>query len=584
MKNIFKSVLFGALSTVALTGCIDEVVPTNGVDQGQVDSSEKTTVAKIWAMPAYMVQFNSLGRPDGDEWHGDCGYASMMHVLDFMTGDMCLTGPMLTYDQYYLFSMGNLGVNSAYTQFVWQYYYKVIQTANIAATQFTADSESEVEQGYHAVALAFRAMCYLDLGRWYDFLPNDKTTPVNIDGNNVNGLTVPIVTEKTTEKEAGNNPRVTKEKLVEFILSDLDYAEQNISKSDLASKLLPDLACVYGLKARLYMWTGNYAKAEEYANMAIGASGCEPLSEDEWVNPSTGFNTLDNNSWMWGLEAKAENDIVKTGICNWTSFMSLETDYGYAGAGCAPAVDAAMYERISDTDFRKLSWIPESTANPLVYDISLSQPDYLGYFCYYFPYGTVKFRAGFGNVSDPTVGSATAVPMMRVEEMYFIAMEAAAHQSAPQGKQDLIDFMTQYRDSEYTCDATSMDDVVEEIVFQKRVELWGEGQALWDIKRLNYSVTRSYKGSNWEEEKAFNTQGRPAWMNMIMVISEENNNAGVRNWNNPNFAQVYTAIPIPGDDVEPQEVMSRAGGFGPIQNFRTPNPRLKKYRPLWVIE
>ena len=33
MKNIFKSVLVGTLSAVVLTGCIDEVVPTNGVSQ-----------------------------------------------------------------------------------------------------------------------------------------------------------------------------------------------------------------------------------------------------------------------------------------------------------------------------------------------------------------------------------------------------------------------------------------------------------------------------------------------------------------------------------------------------------------------
>lgn len=583
MKNIFKSVLVGTLSAVALTGCIDEVVPTNGVDQGQVDSSEKTTVAKIWAMPGYMVQFNSIGYASGDEWHGDYGYASLMHIRDFMTGDMCLSGPMLTYDQYYSYSMAAIGTNSAYTQFLWQYYYKLIQTANKAAAQFPADSESEVEKGYHALALAFRAMAYIDLGRWYEFLPNDRTSSLNINGKDVLHLTVPIVTEKTTEEVARNNPRVSKDDLAKFILEDLDYAEQNIANSDLSSRLLPDISCVYGLKARLYMWLENYAKAEEYANMAISASGCQPLTQDEWVNPTTGFNSLDNKSWMWGLESKKENDNVQTGICNWTSFMSLEADYGYAAAGCAPAVDARMYERISDTDFRKLSWIPESTANPLVFEISLIQPDYLGYFCHYFPYGTIKFRPGFGNVSDYSVGSATAVPVMRVEEMAFIAIEAAAHQNPAQGKNDLVEFMTNYRDPEYTCTASSVEDVVEEIVFQKRVELWGEGQALWDIKRLNYSVTRSYAGSNWEEEKAFNTQGRPSWTNMIMVISEENNNAGVRDWNNPNFAQTYTAIPFPTD--EPQEVVSRAAdGNGPLIPFRKPNPRLQKYRPMWINE
>lgn len=587
MKNIFKSVLVGTLSAVVLTGCIDEVVPTNGVSQDQLDSSNKAGEALIWAMPSYLVQWNSLGRPENEEWHGDCGYASLMHIRDFMTGDMCLTGPMLTYDQYYYFSLAAIDDRMAFTQFVWQFHYKMIQTANKACESFPEDSEDAVSKGYRATALAFRAMAYLDAARWCEFLENDKTSPVNSEGNNVLGLTVPIVTEKTTEEEARNNPRVSREDMVKFILSDLDYAEQNISGSNLSSPLLPNLACVYGLKARLYMWIENYPKAAEYAKMAM--AGYTPLNEDEWTNVKTGFNSPDNNSWMWALQYVKENETVQTGICNWLSFMSLEAYYGYAGAGCAPAVDASMYERIPDSDFRKLSWVPADFGSPLHDKVSLVVPEDIDYNIKWMPLGTVKFRPGDGNYEDPNVGSAVWVPTMRVEEMYFIAMEAAAHSSANDGKTQLVDFMTTYRDPNYTCDLTSIDDVVEEIVFQKRVELWGEGQALWDIKRLNYPVTRSYVGSNWEAEKAFNTQGRPAWMNMIMVRSEANNNEGVRDWENAPFAGVYSAVPIPEDpnvgDEDPQSVMSRSEGVGKgVLPLRKPNPRLQKYRPLWIAE
>ena len=79
---------------------------------------------------------------------------------------------------------------------------------------------------------------------------------------------------------------------------------------------------------------------------------------------------------------------------------------------------------------------------------------------------------------------------MRVEEMYFIEAEAVAHTNAAKGKELLETFMKTYRYPKYTCKVSSTDDVVEEIVFQKRVELWGEGQTFFDIKRLNYSVTR----------------------------------------------------------------------------------------------
>ena len=67
-------------------------------------------------------------------------------------------------------------------------------------------------------------------------------------------LTVPIVTESITEEEARNNPRVSREKMLEFIEGDLDKAEEYIKYFSRPKKTLPDLACIYGLKARLYMW------------------------------------------------------------------------------------------------------------------------------------------------------------------------------------------------------------------------------------------------------------------------------------------------------------------------------------------
>ena len=139
-------------------------------------------------------------------------------------------------------------------------------------------------------------------------------------------------------------------------------------------------------------------------------------------------------------------------------------------------------------------------------------------------YASVKFRPNAGNIQDPTVGAASAYPIMRIEEMYFIEAEAAAHLNSVEGRVLLMGFMKKYRDPQYT---TSLEgkNLVEEIVFQKRVELWGEGQSFFDVKRLNLSVTRGYEGTNFGETKRFNTQGRPAWMNFCIVQTEKNNNA-----------------------------------------------------------
>ncbi|MDE6859246.1 MAG: RagB/SusD family nutrient uptake outer membrane protein [Duncaniella sp.] len=547
MKTIFKSTLVFALAAGAtLTSCIDEVEPTNGVTQDQLDGSIKAGEAMIAAMPGHMVAWNS----GYQEWHGDFGYSSMMHIRDLMTGDMTTNGNGLNYDQWWPYEEAYVTESSAYAQRIWNYYTVQVQTSNIAAAYYNADIESEAGKGARAIALAFRAMSYLDMARWYEFLPNSLTTAINSKGNDVTGLTVPIVTEYTTEEEARNNPRATRQEMVDFILSDLKYAEENIQYSSYAGdKLFPGLDCVYGLYSRLYMWIEDYNKAAEYAEKALNAAkqyGRSVLREDEWTNTSTGFNTLETPSWMWGLKFEKENRPVTSGICNWTSMVSAETEYGYAavlnlpylGPGACPVVDASMYDRIPDTDFRKFSWIaPAGTA--LANSTPLIEPTYIRYFATYGPYCAIKFRPGMGNTTDYTVGSSTAVPVMRIEEMWFNYIESVAHTSPAQGKTLLEQWMQTYRDENYTCSATSQDDIIEEIIFQKRVEFWGEGLTFWDIKRLNYSVTRDYPGTNFYGDAAFNSVGRPAWMNMVFVQTEGNNNAGVANWNNPDFSQYY---------------------------------------------
>ena len=536
MKTIFKSTLVLALASgMALTSCIDEVEPSSSVSQDQLDAAPAAGDARIFAMPGFMVNWNTTGA----EWHGDFGYSSMMHIRDCMTGDMSILGIGLNYNQWSNYTqIVYLGQNYASVQRIWNYYTQQVLACNKALEYYTASVEDDAAKGARATALAFRAMTYLDMARWYEFLPNNNTSSVNRNGNDVLNLTVPIVTETTTEEQSRNNPRATRQQMFDFILADLQYAEQNISNASYGTTLLPDLGCVYGLYARLYMWVENYPKAAEYAEKAIQASGCEPLNQSEWTNPNTGFNSLDNPSWMWGLKFEKENDAVGTGICNWTSMMSPEAEYGYAAVGACPIIDAKMYARISDTDFRKLSWVTPGVTD-LVYDFPLINEGDRGFYVYNFPYACIKFRPGYGNTSDPNVGSATAVPVMRVEEMWFIYIEALAHTNATQGKALLEQWMQTYRDPQYACAATSQDEIVEEIVFQKRVELWGEGQTLWDIKRLNYSVTRNYEGTNFYPGSDKNTVGRPAWMNMVMVQSEGNNNAAVREWNNPDIPTSY---------------------------------------------
>lgn len=534
MKNRIKIFSSLCILPALLCGCIDETVPTNGTTEEVVNSSPKAIEALVWAMPAFMNDYMTVASS-----HDQFGYGGIMHLRDYLGEDMAYM------DNPYMWFSGwaeNTDNSESYAsvQYIWNYMWKLTQTANNVIRAIKArENPSEEEQAYLSVGYAFRAFAYLDMARMFEFMENDAVSSVNDAGNDVKGLTVPIVDENTTEEEARNNPRVNHEKMFQFILSDLEKAEEHIGDVYL-DKTMPDLAVVYGLYARLYMWNENYDKAKEYARKAIDETSCSPLSEEDWVNPRSGFNDLSSNSWMWGVKQMRENDVVQSGIVNWTSFLSNEALYGYAGAGIWVLVDKRFYDRIDDKDFRKLSWIaPEDSELRVKNKFALDQPEFYFYSEYIGNYCSLKFRPGEGNTDEPTTGSCTSYPLMRVEEMYFIEAEAAAQLDAGRGKALLDKFMQTYRFPEYTCAASDQEGVIDEIFFQKRVELWGEGLNYFDYKRLNKGVTRAYPGSNWEDLSQFNTVGRPAWMNFCIVQTEKNNNAALVGYENPTTVGAY---------------------------------------------
>ena len=540
MKTIYKSFLglaVAAMFTVTFTGCIEETEPTDVATEKQIAESSSAAKALLMAMPAY---FNKLWDED---LHYSFGYGAMIHIREIMTGDYA--NNMTSYNHWRRWQCGQyLGDNWIYGQFIWNYYWGFVQTANNMVGGVDPDNATEEQLGYLGCGLAFRAMLYLDLARMYEFLPNDKLSSVNKNGNDVKGLTVPIVYAGMNEDSARVNPRVTREVMAKFIEDDLTAAEGYIvNLEDNAGKVLPDLSCVYGLKARLYMWLEDYANAQKYARLAIDNATVDPMTEEECLNTTTGFNVTD--PWMWGAQQTTEDDVVQTGIINWTSWSSNEATFSYYGYGTGlfSEIDRSMYERMSDTDFRKLEFkAPEgSSLASQVRFINDKQRTFDDESDWYMPaYTILKFRPGQGNADDYMTGAATAYPIMRVEEMYFIEAEAAAHQNASKGVELVNSFMQNYRDPNYKCTASATDDVVEEIVFQKRVELLGEGLNFFDIKRLNYSVTRGYTGTNHYELCRLNTNGRPAWMNFVIVQTEGNNNSAVKEWNNPDPSDLYT--------------------------------------------
>ena len=89
-----------------------------------------------------------------------------------------------------------------------------------------------------------------------------------------------------------------------------------------------------------------------------------------------------------------------------------------------------------------------------------------------------------------------------------------------------------HRDPNYRIPAATTD-LVEEIIFQKRIEFWGEGIIYYDMKRLNMSMHNADTGTNAPAGAIISTDGRAPWWNCVIPLGAVQQNIALTNMNNP---------------------------------------------------
>ena len=114
---------------LANTSCIDETEPTSVATQAQAERSSSATKAQAMAMPA---QLNAMDDDyvDNNNWHAVFGYPAMMIIRDMMCNDMGFPTSDYAHHFYYFGADKYLGGQYIYAAYIWEYYYKLIQTAN----------------------------------------------------------------------------------------------------------------------------------------------------------------------------------------------------------------------------------------------------------------------------------------------------------------------------------------------------------------------------------------------------------------------------------------------------------------------
>ncbi|HQW68944.1 MAG TPA: RagB/SusD family nutrient uptake outer membrane protein [Flavobacterium sp.] len=477
-KNKF---LLFALFLIVFSACSDDYVErdfTNAVSEEQLAAIANSSPEAALSIAAgveggnnfFLNDFNTAGNGN---IHDDFGHMAVNLGTDLMSNDMV---QVLShwFVNYYNYTARN--ENSIRTDMVWKFYYKVIYNMNDALKLVPSTVIAPELKHIRGRLLAVRGYAYFQLIRIY--------------GNGDLGIPIYTTTEALGERQPTADVKA-------LILADFEEAYSLLEGYSRDAKTAVDKNVAAGFLARYHLEYGNYSQAATYAQAA--RSGYSPMSSSDLAD---GFNKIGNAEWMWGADINTATSTV------YASFFSQigSLNPGYAGLlNVYKSADRRIFDNISATDARK-DWFVDA-GNP-----------------YGLPkYANIKFI-------DDTDFEGDYV-FMRAAEMYLIEAEAKALGGDEAGAKQVLLQLISTRDSGYALSSNTGAALLSEIRFHRKLELWGEGFAYFDMKRWNVELNRNYTGTNHASYGLFNyPAGSPKFVFQI-PISEVNANIslGVQN-------------------------------------------------------
>ncbi|MFW6289518.1 MAG: RagB/SusD family nutrient uptake outer membrane protein [Mariniphaga sp.] len=434
-----KNVLYLVALTFLIVSCSDDYLETNPTNQVSDQVVFNTVDGAQTVLDGVLrdMRFQHSGM------HDQFGVKSVDLASDLMGEDMVVEKFHWFGADYRFENHGAKGFRSVYT---WTLFYRMIYNLNEIINQVDdakAGNEAQKKQ-LKAQALSLRAWSYFQLIQLYQHTyAGHEDAP---------GVPVYVEADKT------GNSRSTVAEVYEQVTADLDEAMQLFGESNQARRHISnlDLNVAKGLRARVALVMRDWDVAAE---MASGArEGYTIMTVDEY---SSGFDDYTQQNWIWGLEVNAEQS---TTYASWVSHVDWSVG-GYAGYGFSrKSVSSKLYDLMADGDVRKQ--LVDTTFMPGTF-----RPN--------------KFSAGDDK------GFAADLVLMRPEEMLLIEAEAKARMGQEDEARNLLRELRNKRMTETGSVDASGEQLIEEILLERRIELWGEGFGLLDIKRLKKGIDRT---------------------------------------------------------------------------------------------
>ena len=461
-KFIYAIIAIGGL--LSLSACSEDslvTTPTDALDYGTMMSDPDHAMVAIDGVYRSMY---TAGWSTEFNIHQCFGISAYNLAAELMGDDMMMGAAgsgWFWYDHVY-------NVKARYTSDGWRSYdlwnghYKWIANANYvidAMEKYVATENDAVTKDYVlGQAYAIRAYSYFMLSQWFArTYKGHESDPC-----------VPIYTQPTYKGTTGQK-RATVAEVYAQIDNDLNRAVELLEGISQQHSTNMSYEVAQGIRARVALVEENWAAAENAAELAIANTSAQIIGTKDFE----GNNDVKNDNVMWGAEIIAPQ---AGGYASLYAHMDTCASYGFR----APKLmTQSLYDKMSETDTRKAIWFPVMPEGSVGYGKHLQR------------------KLTF---SDPAQWLGDYI-WMRVEEMYLIAAEAECRQGKEAEAKEHLMALMEKRDPNYTCEKTGTalgaltsdetGSLLEEIILQRRIELWGEAGRIFDIKRLHQGFVRN---------------------------------------------------------------------------------------------
>jgi len=478
-------IIAATVLSVFVSSCQDDFLdeePNQRLSPEQIAAAAETdpSLLNSFVSGLYSTMYNT--GTGGTTNHDDFGQKGYDIYSDMLVSDMALIGTnygwytgVVRYQATQDFTQ-----NPAYQP--WRYYYRIIFSANTLIDILGGNDapQTEPERRYiMGQAKAMRAYAYFYLAQFYATGYGTGTEKI-----------LPIYTNSNDPSQ----PLSTSADVYNLIVDDLTQAIELLEGFNRTAKNQINPAVAKGLLAYALAARGTTEDLNQVVTLTddvIANYGFSLMTENEVVaqldpatgallNPQSGFNSVTNNSWIWGVDLTLANGLD---LISYWGQVDVFT-YSYAWAGDPKAIDEGLYNAIHPDDIRKGQFDAPSGGVEQFYaedGYADGDFDYMPVNKFFDP---AREIGGQRNV-------VTDYVYMRLEEMYLLNAEAKAKLGQDGPAKDMLKQLLQKRMTDYSyVDALSGQALQDEIYLQTRIELWGEGKAYLAMKRNQATVTR----------------------------------------------------------------------------------------------